>query len=255
MTAVLPPAPLARPPGAPPLVPHLRQFADRASGALSYLVACPRTGQALMIDPVFDDALLYLGVVEEMGWRLAYILETHLHSDRRSAAAVVQSATRAVVGVSRQCGPAPGDLVLEGGSLLALGELVLEILATPGHTAGCLSFRLADRLFTGDCLGLGDGGGTDEPDSDPARLFDSVRRHFLPLADEILIYPGRLAGERRIGCIGEERGRNPLFAGQSRDEFVSRRNAGRRPLPAESAAVIAANRRGPGAPASLAKRI
>ncbi|MBK7900607.1 MAG: MBL fold metallo-hydrolase [Azonexus sp.] len=217
------------PPGAaaqaavPPL---LRQFADRRSGTLSYLVACPVRRVALLLDPVAADAPLYLGVAEEAGWRIEAVLETHRHSDHASAAALLREATGALILAGRDSGLA-ADRLLDDGEALTLGFLRPRVAHTPGHTRGCLSLALGERWFTGDCLTLGDGGPTDEPDSDPATLYDTVRRVFVPLPDETLLYPGHLRGPRRVGCIGEERGRNPLFSGLSRDEFVARRRAGR----------------------------
>ncbi len=233
--------------------PLLRQFADRQSGSLSYLLLCPRTREALLIDPVAEDALLYLGVIDEMGGRLVRVIDTHLHSDHRSASAALCGATGALA-VAGRCAGIAADIRLDDGDTLPVGRLRLIAAHTPGHTAGCLSFQLGDRWFTGDCLVPGDGGATDEPDSDPARLFDTVRRVFVPLPDETLFYPGRLKCERRVGCLGEERGRNPLFSGLSRDEFVSRRLVAPRPATPAAAALIAVNRQG-GAPISDSLRI
>ncbi|MBL8449983.1 MAG: MBL fold metallo-hydrolase [Dechloromonas sp.] len=218
------PTPAPSPPATVP--PLLRQFADRPSGTLSYLIACPVQRVALLLDPVAADAPLYLGVAEETGWRIDAVLETHRPSDHTSAAAVLREATGALILAGRDSG-LDVDRLLDDGEVLRLGCLRPRVVHTPGHTRGCVSLALGERWFTGDCLALGDGGPTDEPDSDPATLYDTVRRVFVPLPDETLLYPGHLRGARRVGCIGEERGRNPLFSGLSRDEFVARREAGR----------------------------
>lgn len=221
----------------------LRQFADRSTGALSYLLGCGESHEAIMIDPVADDLLLYLGVLGELSLNLTYVLETHIHADHVTAAAALRDATGACVGVPRVAGVRGANLQLEGGDHLTAGALDLEIIATPGHTAHCLTYRWQDRLFTGDSLLIGGAGSTGEPGGDAGRLYDSVTHFLLPLADETLIYPAHDHQGRRVGCIGEERRQNPAFAGVSRDEFVSRCAHGAQPSLPQQAACIAANLR------------
>ncbi len=230
-----------RPPGGSPTL--LRQFADRATGALSYLLACADSRQAVMIDPVQGDLSLYLGVLDELGLCLAYAVDTHLHADHVTGAAALRAATGARIAVPRHCGAGGCDLLLADGDRLTAGTIALEVLATPGHTAHSLTLRWRDRLFTGDSLLIGSAGGTGEPGGDAGRLYDSVTRVLLPLPDETLLYPGHDHQGRRVGCIGEERRCNPLFAGVSRDEFISRRAAGDDAPPPDAAACIAANQR------------
>ena len=201
---------------------QLRQFLDRASGTFSYLIACPQSGRAAMIDPVLSDAPLYLGVLDEMGWQLDYVLETHLHSDHLSAAATLRQATGARIGASREGGFTGLDDELGDGDHFLVGTLAISVLSTPGHTPACLTYRVADRLFTGDCLLIGECGRTDEPGSNAARLYDTLTRRFLPLPDETLLYPGHNREGRLVSCMGEERRQNPLFQGLARDEFIRR---------------------------------
>ena len=225
------------PPAASPL---LRQFADRATGALAYLLAYRPGRQAVLIDPVREQVPLYLGVLDELGLDLTYVLDTHLHADHVTGATALREATGARIAVPRRSGARGCDLVLDEGDVVTTGDIVLDVLHTPGHTPHCLTFRWQDRLFTGDSLHLGGAGSTGEPGGDPGRLYDSVTRRLLPLPDETLVYPGHDSQGRRVGCIGEERRHNPLFAGISRDEFISRRSS-REEAPADLAACIATN--------------
>lgn len=219
----------------------LRQFADRSTGALSYLIGCGETHEAIMIDPVLADLPLYLGVLGELSLQLTYVLETHIHADHISAAAALRDATGACVALPHLAMARGANLQLEDGDRLIAGTLVLDILATPGHTPHCLTYRWKDRLFTGDSLLIGGAGSTSEPGADAGRLYDSVTSRLLPLADETLIYPAHDHQGRRVGCIGEERRQNPAFAGVSRDEFVSRRAQAGEPALPQAASCIAAN--------------
>jgi sulfur dioxygenase len=202
-------------------MPHFRQLRDEATGAFSYLIGCTRTGVALIIDPVVNQTPLYLGILGELNLRLEWVLETHLHSDHITAADSLRKWTDTRIAVGAQTGIRSADRLLADGDTLACGDITLVALATPGHTPGCLSYLWGDRLFTGDSLLIGACGRTDEPGSDGTHLFDSVTRRLFALPDDTLVYPGRCLAGRRISSIAEERERNPLFHGTSRDSFAT----------------------------------
>lgn len=194
-----------------------------------------------MIDPVLDDLTLYLGVLDEMKWSLVSVLETHLHVDHISAAAFLRKATGAEI----LCGDPQitnADHLLSDGDHINFGTLRLSIIATPGHTAHCLSLHCADRLFTGDCLLIGDCGNLCGAGADAARLYDSITRKLLCFSDETLVYPGHEQQGRQVSCIGDERRNNSLLSGVSRDEFIARLANRPRTLPANSVAIALANR-------------
>lgn len=198
-----------------------RQLRDETTGAYSYLLGCRKTGSALVIDPVVNQTPLYLGMLGELGLRLEWVLETHLHADHISAADSLREWTGAKIAVGSGAGICCADRQLVDGEHLTCGLLELQALATPGHTPGCFSYFWRDRLFTGDCLLIGSCGRTDEPGSDSARLFDSVVRRLFSYPDETLVYPGHCLSGRRVSSIGEERESNPHFHGVSRASFAS----------------------------------
>lgn len=200
---------------------HFRQMRDEATGAFSYLAGCARTGAALLIDPVVSQTPLYLGMLAELGLHLEWVLETHLHADHITAADSLREWTHARIAVGGRSGISDADRLLDDGDEIACGDVRLRVLATPGHTPGCLSFLWDDRLFSGDSLLIGACGRTDEPGSNGARLYDSVVRRLFVLADETLVYPGHCLSGRRVSSIGEERESNPLFQDASRDSFAT----------------------------------
>ncbi len=222
---------------------YFRQFGDPPSGTFSYLLACDRTATAAIVDPVAGHEPLYLGVLGELSLHLAWVLDTHLHADHISAADALRQQTGARVAVGRQTGIEEADRWLADGDSLAVGDLSIAALATPGHTPGCLTYRWEDRLFTGDSLLIGGSGGIDEPGGNGVVLFDSVTRRLLSLADETLVYPGHGRDHHWVSCIGQERQSNPCFHGVCRDRFVAIKAAHREPMPAIAATALAANRR------------
>lgn len=220
-----------------------RQFRDPATDAFSYLLACERTRSAVFIDPVANHLPLYLGILDELDLALAWVLETHLHAERISAADSLRERTRSRIAVGHKSGIEAADRTLGHGDEIAVGDLALRAIETPGHTPGCLSYAWQDRVFTGDSLLIGGCGRIDEPGGNGAVLFDSVTRRLLSLPEETIVYPGRSLGGRWISCIGEERQNNRYFHGTCRDGFVAMRKSVLEPVPALMPAIRAANRR------------
>jgi len=198
----------------------LRQFADPISGALAHLVADRPGGEAVAVDPAPDLEELVLAVVREQGLRLRHILLTHIHED----AAVVPRALADSTGASLVAGTkarwAGECRRVRDGDRLAVGALVVEVIETPGHTPGCVSYRIDDRLFCGDAIAIADC-------ADPARetdlglQYDSVTRRVFGLPDETLVYPSHDRRGRTVTTVGEERRANRAFAGLTREAFLT----------------------------------
>lgn len=224
-------------------MPLLRRFWDSSTGTCSYLIGSAAARQAVFIDPVREQVPLYLGVLQELGLHLAAVLETHVHADHVTAAGVLRQLTGAAVMGSRQGGLEGADRLLADGEWVAFGDLAFDVLATPGHSPGCLTYCWGDRLFTGDSLLIGGCGRTDEPGGNGGQLFDSLTRRLLTRPDEHLVYPGHGTQQRWVSCIGEEKRTNPMLLGISRDEFIAlNRRREEPPLPG-LADKLAANRR------------
>lgn len=207
---------------------HFRQIRDPATDSFAYLLGCAETARAILIDPIATQLPLYQGVLRELELMLEWVLETHRHADATSGADALRELTGARVAFGRDTGLATADLFLGDGDQLQVGTLNVEVIATPGHTAGCLTYRWQDRLFTGHSLLIGGCGDFEDAPGNGGVLYDSVTRRLLSLPDETLVFPGQCLGGRRVSCIAEERERNPWFHGVSRDGFVSAR-AGRTP--------------------------
>jgi len=196
-----------------------RQIWDRHSGAFSYLLADMDELEAVAIDPVPAVAELIFGLLSERGLRLRYVLRTHVHRPDAAPCDALCSRSGACPTIGEHA-PArvAGKRMIHGESLL-VGHQALRVLATPGHTPGCVSYLWRDRLFCGDALAIRDcAPAVDE--TDPGRLFDSVTRRLLVLPDETLVFPGHDRDGRSVSTIAEERSFNVAFAGRSRDDFV-----------------------------------
>jgi sulfur dioxygenase len=220
-----------------------RQLFDPDSCTLSYLLADPLTGDAVLIDTVRERVGAYVSQLQEMNLLLVWVLETHIHADHITGAAGLRELTGAASVMGANPAPACAERIVGEGDTIVFGNEVLRVIPTPGHTSGCVTYHWRDRLFTGDTLSIGGCGRTDFQGGDPARLYDSITQRLFTLPDETLVYPGHDYKGLRVSCIGQERDTNPRLAGLSREEFVSLMNQLQLPPPARMAETLPANLR------------
>lgn len=197
-----------------------RQLFHPESSTYTYILADSTWRDAVVIDAVSDATNAVLATLREQDLHLTHILETHLHADHISAAKKLREATGAQVVLSALAGADCADLQVSDGDFLVLGDDVIRVLATPGHTPESLSFRWHDRVFTGDALLIGGCGRTDFQGGDAGILYDSITEKLFVLPEETLVYPGHDYKGRRVSCIAEEKHLNQRLAGKSREEFI-----------------------------------
>lgn len=223
-----------------------RQLFDPASSTYTYLLGDIADGNAVIVDPVREQAGRDIALVREHGLQLAWIVETHVHADHVTGALALKQATGARTAVSRACGATGFDRLLDEGDLLEFGSQSLRVIATPGHTAGSSSFLWHDRLLTGDTLLIGGCGRTDFQQGDAASLYESITGRLFTLPDDTLVYPGHDYSGRHVSTIAEERATNPRLAGVSRERFIEIMSNLNLPMPARMAEAVPANLRGGG---------
>ena len=199
-----------------------RQLFESDTSTYSYLLACERSGKAALIDPVLGELPRYLALLDELQLRLVYTFETHVHADHVTASGALRDKLGCKSVVHRDAGAACADLLVTHGVPLQLGELEFEARHTPGHTAGCVSYVMPDRVFTGDALLIGGCGRTDFQHGDSGRLFDSIHQQLFTLPPDTLVYPGHDYQGNTVSTIRQERAKNPrLGQGKSREEFIA----------------------------------
>ena len=210
----------------------VRSFTVGPVAENSYIFRREGSERALIVDPG-DEADKLLGAIEELGVELEAILLTHTHFDHVGAVAPVARATGAPVycpelelGVLADIMsyvPWPGfgpfenweaEETISGGERLELAGFEIDVIFTPGHSPGHVSFAIADEaaLFSGDVLFQGSIGRTDLPGGDTETLMASIADLLERHPDETIVYPGHMG----VTNLGAERQSNPFLRGLAR---------------------------------------
>jgi glyoxylase-like metal-dependent hydrolase (beta-lactamase superfamily II)/rhodanese-related sulfurtransferase len=191
-----------------------------AGGCRSYLIGCPDTHQAAVIDPEAGKVDVYKGLASRHGLVVRYAIDTHTHADHFSATRQVAAALGARIAM-HHLSPAPHvDLKLDDGDMLLVGNMRLAVMHTPGHTLDSTCLAVEDRVFTGDTLLIGGTGRTDLPTGDPDMLYDSLFGRLLRLDPNTQVHPAHEYKGRAGTTIGEEIASNPRLQKTARADFV-----------------------------------
>ncbi len=220
-----------------------RQLFDDATWTYTYLIADPKTKEAVIIDPVNTQLDTYIQMLDENGLTLKYSLETHVHADHITAGGLLRQNTGAQTAVSGLCGADTADIQIQDGDIFEFAEgETIKVIATPGHTPGSISFLWRDRVFTGDALFISGCGRTDFQGGNPGDLYDAITQRLFTLPDDTLVYPGHDYQGRWVSNIKQERTNNPRLTGKSRDEFIDIMNNLNLPNPKLIDEAVPANR-------------
>ncbi len=197
------------------------QFFEPDSSTFTYLLGCEHTRQAVLIDTVECDVEKYVAALHQHDLTLVYTLETHVHADHVTAADTLRKRLGSKSVVHRDAGAMCGDLLVTDGIHVQVGSIDIEVRYTPGHTNGCVSYYVGDRIFTGDALLIGGCGRTDFQQGNAGQLYDSIHKQIFSLPDETLIYPGHDYNGNTVSTVGQEKRENKRLGGKkSRQEFV-----------------------------------
>jgi len=220
---------------------YTQQFFIEGLGCASYIIGCESEGIAAVIDPDREVGK-YLETAEARGLKITHIIETHLHADHVSGNIDLAGRTGADVYLHEASGAEFDYKPLREGNVIALGNIRLKVIHTPGHTPESITLLISDTTradepwlaLTGDTLFVGDIGRPDLVGPEAANelavdMHTSLFEKLLPLNDGLLVYPGHGAGSlcgKSIGAmrsttLGFERKYNPALALHELGEFVT----------------------------------
>jgi glyoxylase-like metal-dependent hydrolase (beta-lactamase superfamily II) len=269
---------------------HVQAFHHVPSGTWSYLASDRMTGQAAIIDPVFDydsntgepgtapaQRLLDAAFRDHLDVR--WLLETHAHADHLSSAQWVKAQRpEAAVAIGRgiratqrtfapllglddlACDGSQFDRLFDDGDTFRVGMLLARVIATPGHTRDSVAYLIGEALFVGDSLLMPDAGTArcDFPGGDAGLLYRSIQRLYdLPDTTRVFVGHDYGPGGREPRCVAtlaeHKRGNRHVRSGVDEDVFIDVRDArdAMLPPPALMEPALRANLRGGALPASM----
>ena len=174
-----------------------------------------------MIDPVVSVMDRDLAILNELGLKLAYTLDTHIHADHITAALELKRKVGSKIAAPAFDRLPCTDHAIEEGKPFVVGTVRIDPLHTPGHTDGHFSYHFEERVFTGDALLIDGCGRTDFQNGDAPTLYKSVKEKLFRLPEDTLVYPGHDYQNRRVSSIGQEKNRNPRLSEQKTlQEFI-----------------------------------
>jgi sulfur dioxygenase len=231
-----------------------RQLFESVSGTYSYLLASRRGGEALIIDPVLEKVDRYLQLMDELNLKLVKAADTHLHADHITGLGALRDRTHCITVMGEQSQVDVVSMRVSDGDSLQIEGLSLEAIYTPGHTDDSYSFRMEDRVFTGDTLLIRGTGRTDFQNGDARAQYDSIFNRLLKLPDETLVYPAHDYKGDAVSTIAEERAHNPRLQVKSADEYAAIMNSLNLPNPKMMDVAVPANKLQGMAQEQIAKR-
>jgi glyoxylase-like metal-dependent hydrolase (beta-lactamase superfamily II) len=221
-----------------------RQLFDPETSTYTYLLADQSSREAVLIDSVLDQFDRDVTLLRELELELVYALETHVHADHVTASGRLRETLGCKVGAGAMSGVANADLLLQDGETLRFGERTLNVMSTPGHTKGCVTYvdQEAGLAFTGDVLLIRGCGRTDFQQGDASALFSSVRDRLFTLPDDTRVYPGHDYRGRMMSTVGEEKRFNlRIGLDKSANEFVEIMNGLNLAYPKQMDVAVPAN--------------
>lgn len=231
------------------------------SGCAAYLFGCGTVGRGAVVDPHERDVDAYRALADAKGLRITHVIDTHVHADHRSGGRALAVATGAAYCLHRAADVAFPFQPLDDGQRIELGNTIIEVLHTPGHTPESIALVVRDLrrgpdpwfVCTGDTLFVGAVGRPDLPGdaaAHAAELHRSLHEKLLALPDSVEVCPAHFAGSacgvglsgKPLSTLAFERRWNPLLA-RDRDGFVQALAGGPPPArPPDMDAIVRANR-------------
>uniref|UniRef100_A0A1I8PJE4 Persulfide dioxygenase ETHE1, mitochondrial n=1 Tax=Stomoxys calcitrans TaxID=35570 RepID=A0A1I8PJE4_STOCA len=199
-----------------------RQLFDTESCTYTYLLADLNTKEAIIIDPVLEQAKRDAQLIHDLGFTLKYAVNTHMHADHITGSGWLKQLIPGSLSVISTASGAKADIKIKEGDKVQFGRHALESFATPGHTNGCMTYVIPEQgcVFTGDTVLIRGCGRTDFQEGNSQSLYDNVHSKIFTLPDNYRIYPAHDYKGQLESSIWEEKTYNPRLT-KSLEEFVN----------------------------------
>lgn len=217
----------------------LKQF--RNEGCLAYVLYDEKSREAAVVDPKIEDLKRYSDFLNEQNLTAKFIIDTHTHADHISASCELAQLSNATVVMSEKTTSERVKKRVGGGDTLSLGDEIIKIYETPGHTQDSLSFLAGNYLLTGDSLLFKNCGRTDFPGGDPELQYDSLYVTLAAFPDETIVAPAHDYEERSLMTLAEVKKINLSLQFKNKKDFVEYLNNRKLSLPTKLKESLKAN--------------
>lgn len=200
----------------------IEQLFDPTTSTYSYLLWDEKTRQAALIDSVKEQVIRDGTLIKQLGLELKYALETHIHADHITGSGLLRKDFNCQIAFHENSNAECADILLSDGDCLKLGDEIIDVIHTPGHTDTDISYRIDGAVFTGDALLINGCGRTDFQSGDAKALYHSITEKLFTLDDNTVVYPGHDYHGFTSSTIGREKSFNPrLGNNRSEEEFIA----------------------------------
>jgi len=205
--------------------PTVFQIAVGQMANFTYIVSDEENGEAAIIDPSWDlDKIFH--TLKKNNWQAKYIINTHTHFDHVIGNEQVAELTGAKI-VQHKNSQLEKDIAVSDGDIVQIGNIMLRILYTPGHSKDSMCLLVDDKfILTGDTLFVGNCGRVDLPGSDAKEMYYSLFDRLAKLDENLIIYPGHDYGSTSTSTIRHEKKTNYILQTRSKQEFLDLMTAG-----------------------------
>lgn len=188
--------------------PVVKIFND--SGCETYLIGCPVTGEALLVDPKAGKTTTYTKLLGALQLTLTTVIDTHTHADHLSASTeYLKSGVRVLMSRHTACRRAVTRVA--DGEAVVVGAMQFTAVELPGHTPDSIGLVGEGIAIVGDTLFAGGLARADFRGSDPALLYESVTKRLMTLPSDTIVFPGHGYADILFTTVGKERAANPAL--------------------------------------------
>lgn len=183
----------------------IRQLFDYDTWTYTYLLWDESTMEAAVIDSVIEQVDRDMQHIEELGLKVKYLLETHIHADHITGAGPLRKKTGAEIVVHKNSGSECADILAEEADEFKLGDQVITVMHTPGHTNNDITYCIEGAVFTGDTLLVRDCGRTDFQLGSNEDMYHSLTKRLFTLPEDTMVFPAHDYKGFTQSTIGEEK--------------------------------------------------
>ena len=198
-----------------------RQLFDKASSTYTYLIASGKGREALVIDPVLDNAELYIQLLKDLDLKLVKVIDTHIHADHITASSKLKNETNCTTIMGEHTPSNTVEIKVKNDEIIFIDDLKIRTIYTPGHTKDSYSFLMNNYLFSGDVLLINGTGRTDFQGGCSKDSYNSIFNKLLKLPEETLLYPAHDYNGKSVSSIRKEKKFNPRLQVSSVSEYVN----------------------------------